>query len=119
MVEQREPVHIVEDSLAGEEKYRVSGAPLRGEDWWFAIDEEGNSSILVTQLPGQGSPEDDQLVIDLSPNEDSTRERIRQSDLLSLAYWFRAAAVEYLTGYALEEIPESEWRAVTEGVGTA
>ncbi|MFB6261577.1 MAG: hypothetical protein ABEJ96_10310 [Thiohalorhabdaceae bacterium] len=114
MTQQREPLHIVSDALLGEEKYRVSGAPLRGREWWFAIDAEGNSSILLPE-PGAHDGEEDQLVIDLSPNEEATRKRIREADLLTLAYWFRAAAVEYLTGYDMEEIPESEWRAVTEG----
>ena len=114
MTQQREPLHIVPDALMGEEKYRVSGAPLRGGDWWFAIDAEGNSSILLPE-PGAHDGEEDQLVVDLSPNEEATRHRIREADLLTLAYWFRAAAVEYLTGYDVEEIPESEWKAITQG----
>ena len=58
-------------------------------------------------------------MIDLSPNEEATRQRIREADLLTLAYWFRAAAVEYLTGYDMEEIPEAEWKAVTQGASSA
>jgi hypothetical protein len=118
MTQEREPLHIVSDSLLGEEKYRVTGAPLRGHDWWFAIDEEGNTSILLPE-PHPRDGEDDHLVIDLSPNEEATRARIREADLLTLAYWFRAAAVEYLTGYDLEEIPAAEWKAVTEGPPSA
>jgi len=114
MTQEREPLHIVSDSMLGEEKYKVSGAPLRGQDWWFAIDDEGTTSILLPE-PQARDGEDDHLVIDLSPNEEATRQRIREADLLTLAYWFRAAAVEYLTGYDLEEIPQAEWKAVTEG----
>jgi hypothetical protein len=118
MAQERDALHIVSDSLLGEEKYRVTGAPLRGQDWWFAIDEEGNTSILLPE-PEARDGEDDHLVIDLSPNEEATRQRIREGDLLTLAYWFRAAAVEYLTGYDLEEIPEAEWKAITEGASSA
>ncbi|MEF8792826.1 hypothetical protein [Thiohalorhabdus sp.] len=114
MTQQREPLHIVPDPLVGEEKYRVSGAPLRGREWWFAIDAEGNSSILLPE-PGAHDGEEDHLVVDLSPNEEATRNRIQEADLLTLAYWFRAAAVEYLTGHDMEEIPEAEWKAITEG----
>ncbi|MFA9459957.1 hypothetical protein [Thiohalorhabdus methylotrophus] len=112
MNQQRVPLSINPDSLAGEEKYRVSGAPLRGQDWWFSLDGEGNASIVLADNTGS---EEDHLVIDLSPNEDATRAQLREADLLTLAYWLRAAAVEYLTGYGLEEIPRSEWEAVTEG----
>jgi hypothetical protein len=114
MTQNRTPLEITPDSLLGEEKYRVTGAPLRGEDWWFSLDEEGNASILLPE-PYAEDEENDQLVIDLSPNEDSTRSQLRQADLLTLAYWFRAAAVEYLTGYSVEEIPAEEWRGVTQG----
>jgi hypothetical protein len=118
MTQERQTLTIVADSLLGEEKYRVSGAPLRGREWWFAIDEEGNSSILLPE-PQARDGEEDHLVIDLSPNEEATRQRIREADLLTLAYWFRAAAVEYLTGYDMEEIPEAEWKAVTQGASSA
>ncbi|KPV41166.1 hypothetical protein AN478_04525 [Thiohalorhabdus denitrificans] len=112
MNQQRVPLTISPDSMIGEEKYRVSGAPLRGRDWWFSIDTEGNASILLAEAPGE---EEEHLVIDLSPNEDATRSQLLEADLLTLAYWLRAAAVEYLTGYSLEEIPRSEWESITEG----
>ncbi|HKJ87535.1 MAG TPA: hypothetical protein VKA48_03415 [Gammaproteobacteria bacterium] len=110
----RVPLSINPELLSGEEKYRVSGAPLRGQDWWFSVDNEGNASILLAEARSLDD-EDDQLVIDLSPNEDTTRSQLQQADLLTLAYWLRAAAVEYLTGYSLEEIPRTEWQAITEG----
>lgn len=113
MTVRREPVHIEPDPVGEEERYRVSGAPLRGEDWWFELDAEGNSSIQIAPPSG---PSEEPLVIDLAPSEEATRARIRQSDLLTLAYWLRAAAVEYLSGYALEEIPASEWQALTQGL---
>ncbi len=113
MTVRQEPVHIEPDPVGEEERYRVSGAPLRGDDWWFELDAEGNSSIQIAPLSG---PSEEPLVIDLAPSEEATRARIRQSDLLTLAYWLRAAAVEYLSGYALEEIPASEWQALTQGL---
>jgi hypothetical protein len=114
MINNRPPLQITPDSLLGEEKYRVTGAPLRGEDWWFAVDDEGNASIVLPE-PYSEAEENDHLVIDLSPNEDATRSQLREADLLTLGYWFRAAAVEYLTGYSIEEIPAAEWKGVTEG----